>query len=46
MPLAKIHALEGQYDEASAAQNGLLSALGILAEDFFQIVHILPRRRP
>ena len=37
MPLAKIHVLEGQYDEArrgrvsSAVQNGLIRALGILA---------------
>ena len=34
MPLAKIHVLEGQYDEAgrgrvsSAVQNGLIRALG------------------
>ena len=48
MPLAKIHVLEGQYDEArlgevsSAVQNGLISALGIPSEDFFQIIHILP----
>jgi hypothetical protein len=49
MPLAKIHVLEGQYDEArlgrvsSAVQNGLISGLGIPPEDFFQIIHILPR---
>jgi hypothetical protein len=49
MPLAKIHALEGQYDEArlgkvsSAVQNALISALGIPPEDFFQIIHVLPR---
>src|SRR3984893_7517812 len=49
MPLAKIHVLEGQYDEArlgkvsSAVQNGLISALGIPSEDFFQIIHVLPR---
>jgi len=42
MPLAKIHVLEGQYDEArlgevsSAVQNGLINALGIPPEDFFQ----------
>jgi hypothetical protein len=48
MPLAKIHVLEGQYDEtrlgkvSSAVQNGLISALGIPPEDFFQIIHILP----
>jgi Tautomerase enzyme len=49
MPLAKLHVLEGQYDEArlgkvsSAVQNGLISALGIPPEDFFQIIHVLPR---
>jgi hypothetical protein len=49
MPLAKIHVLEGQYDElrlgkvSSAVQNGLISALSIPPEDFFQIIHILPK---
>jgi hypothetical protein len=49
MPLAKFHVLEGQYDEerlrkvSSAVQNGLISALGIPPEDFFQIIHVLPR---
>jgi hypothetical protein len=49
MPLAKLHVLEGQYDEvrlgkvSSAVQNGLVSALGIPPEDFFQIIHILPK---
>jgi hypothetical protein len=49
MPLAKIHVLEGRYDEerlgkvSSAVQNGLVSALGIPPEDFFQIIHVLPR---
>ena len=49
MPIAKIHVLEGQYDEArlgkvsTAVQNGLMSALGIPPDDFFQIIHILPR---
>ena len=49
MPVAKIHVLEGQYDEArldrvsSAVQRGLISALGIPPEDFFQIIHVLPR---
>ena len=51
MPLAKIHVLEGQYDEArlgkmsSAVRNGLTSALGIPPEDFFQIIHVLPKSR-
>jgi phenylpyruvate tautomerase PptA (4-oxalocrotonate tautomerase family) len=51
MPVAKIHVLEGQYDEArlgkvsSAVQNGLISALGIPPEDYFQIFHVLPRNQ-
>jgi hypothetical protein len=46
MPLAKIHVLEGQYDKARldkvshAVQHGLISALGIPPEDFFQIIHV------
>ena len=49
MPLAKLHVLEGQYDEArlsnvsGAVQNALISALGIPPEDFFQIIHVLPK---
>jgi Tautomerase enzyme len=49
MPVAKIHVLEGQYDKArlgkvsTAVQNGLMGALGIPPDDFFQIIHILPR---
>jgi Tautomerase enzyme len=49
MPVAKIHVLKGQYSEArlgkvsSAVQNGLISALGIPPEDFYQIIHVLPR---
>jgi hypothetical protein len=49
MPFAKIHVLEGQYDEArlgkvsKAVQDGLMSALGVPPEDFFQIFNILPR---
>jgi 4-oxalocrotonate tautomerase len=49
MPLAKIHVLKGQYNEArlgkvsSAVQDGLISALGIPPEDFFQVIHVLPR---
>ena len=51
MPIAKIHVLEGQYDKArlgkvsSAVQNGLISALDIPPEDFFQIFHVLPRNQ-
>src|ERR1700687_436677 len=49
MPVAKIHVLEGQYDEgrlgevSKAVQDGLMSALGVPPDDFFQIIHILPR---
>jgi hypothetical protein len=49
MPVAKIHLLKGQYNEArlgkvsGAVQDGLISALGIPSEDFFQIIHVLPR---
>jgi hypothetical protein len=49
MPVAKIHVLEGCYDEArlgrlsSAIQQGLIAALGIPPDDFFQIIHVLPR---
>ena len=49
MPVAKIHVLEGQYDKtrlgkvSTAVQSGLMSALGIPPDDFFQIIHILPR---
>jgi Tautomerase enzyme len=51
MPLARIHVLEGQYDEtrlgrvSGAVQNALIRALGIPPEDFFQIIHVLPRSR-
>jgi Tautomerase enzyme len=49
MPVAKIHIRAGQYDEARlgkvsrAVQDGLMSVLGIPPDDFFQIIHILPR---
>jgi 4-oxalocrotonate tautomerase len=49
MPVAKIHVLEGRYDKARlgkvsrAVQNALISALDIPPEDFFQVIHILPR---
>src|SRR5712692_2351736 len=49
MPVAKIHVLAGQYDEArlgkvsKAVQDALMSALGVPPDDFFQIIHILPR---
>ncbi len=49
MPVAKIHLLEGQYNEArldkvsGAIQEALINALGIPPKDFFQLVHVLPR---
>jgi hypothetical protein len=49
MPFAKIHVLEGQYDEtrldkvSSAVQHALITALGVPADDFFQVIHVLPR---
>jgi Tautomerase enzyme len=51
MPVAKIHVLKGQYNEArlgkvsSAVQDGLISALGIPPEDFYQIIHVLTRNQ-
>ena len=51
MPVAKIHVLEGQYDDvrlgkvSSAVQDALSSALGIPPEDVFQIFHVLPRNQ-
>jgi 4-oxalocrotonate tautomerase len=51
MPLAKVHVLEGQYDDArltkvsEAIQNALIEVLGIPPDDFFQIHHVLPRDR-
>ena len=49
--VAKIHVLEGRYDDArlarvsDAVQQGLISALGIPPDDFFQIIHVLPPRQ-
>jgi hypothetical protein len=51
MPLAKVHVLEGRYDEArldrvsAAIQEALIEVLGIPPDDFFQIHHVLPRGR-
>src|SRR5467141_3394711 len=51
MPVAKIHVLDGRYDEArlgrvsNAIQHSLISALGIPPDDFFQIIHVLPPRQ-
>ena len=49
MPLARIHVLDGQYNEdrlrhlSNAVQDALISALKIPPDDFFQIIHVLPR---
>ena len=49
MPVAKIHFLEGRYDNAQldgvskAVQDALMRALGVPPDDFFQIIHALPR---
>jgi hypothetical protein len=51
MPVAKIHILEGQYDEnrlsevSRAVQNALMSVLKVPQEDFYQIIIALPRDR-
>ena len=51
MPVAKIHVLDGQYDErrlrsvSKAVQDALISVLKIPTDDFFQIIHVLPRNR-
>ena len=43
MPLAKVHLLEGRYDQArlvkpsEAIQNALVEVLGIPPDDFFQL---------
>ena len=51
MPLAKIHVLEGRYDEArmngvsAAIQEALVNILKVPPDDFYQIIHVLPRSR-
>jgi hypothetical protein len=51
MPIATIHVLEGRYDEgrlgnvSTAVQDSLISVLKIPPDDFFQIIHVLPRNR-
>src|SRR5262249_13636338 len=48
MPLAKIHVLEGRYDErrlgnvSTAIQDALTRILKVPSDDFFQIIHVLP----
>ena len=51
MPVAKIHVLQGQYTDArldkvsGAIQEAVIIALGVPPEDFFQLIHVLPRSR-
>src|SRR5258706_13278767 len=51
MPLAKIHVLEGRYDEhrlgivSKAIQDALMSILKIPSDDFFQIIYEFPHNR-
>jgi hypothetical protein len=51
MPVAKIHVTEGQYDELrlqkllAAVQDALRRILNVPADDYFQIIHVLPRNR-
>ncbi len=50
MPIAKIHVLEGRYDArrlsnvSKAVQEALIGVLKIPPDDFFQIIHELPRK--
>src|SRR5262249_46423532 len=51
MPLAKIHVVEGRYDEArlikvsAAVQAALMNTLRVPPEDFFQLIFEFPRQR-
>ena len=51
MPIATIHVLEGRFDErrlgnvSKAVQDALISILKVPPDDFFQIIHVLPRNR-
>ena len=51
MPFVKINVLEGQYDErrlgnvSKGVQDALMSILKVPPDDFFQIIHELPRNR-
>jgi hypothetical protein len=51
MPLAKLHVLEGRYNErrlgsvSKAVQDALINILKIPSDDFFQIIYELPRNR-
>src|SRR5260370_25256125 len=49
MVLGKMHVVEREYDDGRvgkvwrAVQYGLINGLGIPPEDFFQIIHVLPK---
>ena len=51
MPIARIHVLEGRYDErrlghvSKAVQDALITVLKVPSDDFFQVIHVLPRNR-
>jgi phenylpyruvate tautomerase PptA (4-oxalocrotonate tautomerase family) len=51
MPLAKIHFVEGRYDEAriakvsGAIQAALMNTLSVPSEDFYQLIFELPKNR-
>lgn len=51
MPLAKIHILEGQYDNdrldrvSAAVQAALVNTLGVPPEDFYQLIFEFPGDR-
>jgi phenylpyruvate tautomerase PptA (4-oxalocrotonate tautomerase family) len=51
MPLAKIHVLEGRYDQnrmakvSAAIQAALMNTLRVPAEDFYQLIFELPKSR-
>jgi Tautomerase enzyme len=51
MPLAKIHLLEGRYDQSriakisGAIQSALMNTLRVPPDDFFQLIFELPKNR-
>src|SRR5258708_9024932 len=51
MPLAKIHVVEGRYDEgriakvSGAIQAALMNTLRVPPEDFYQLIFELPKKR-
>jgi hypothetical protein len=51
MPIARIHVLEGRYDDrrlgqvSHGVQDALISVLKIPSDDFFQVIHVLPSNR-